>query len=278
VSEALTRATVVRLVCAVAACAATATAFALAATQTRRPVRRAAGGVLIPSYPGETLRFSGGTVPSANWSGYVVRSKHHTISGISGTFVVPSVSSLDLGTAVTWAGIGGFKTSDLIQAGTTEEGRAYGRQYYAWYELLAPHNGVTALQGCRGDRRCKVSPGDHISVNIHQISGGNWSISVDDRSRWNWARQFHYNSSRSSAEWILEAPSSRFGVIFPLAHVGTVRFGPTSTYTASGASHTIAQGHPIRIILKGGRATPSPLASDRQSFNDCSYKSSCSRP
>src|SRR5438067_8163172 len=80
---------------------------ALATTTSHRPAMPAASGSLIPSYPGEVLPFSGGTVRSANWSGYAVRSKHHAISGVSGTFVVPSVPSLDLGLAATWAGIGG---------------------------------------------------------------------------------------------------------------------------------------------------------------------------
>jgi hypothetical protein len=269
---------VVRFVCAAAACAAVAAAFAFSASAPHRAVatRAATSGILIPSYPGEILPLAGGTVHSANWSGYAVRSTQHAISGVSGTFVVPHVPSNDFGIAATWAGVGGFKTHDLVQAGTLEEGRFYGRQYFAWYELLPA--GLTRLHGCSGDYRCTVTPGNHISVNVHQVSSRTWSISVTDQGHWSWSRQFHYNSSRSSADWILEAPSNGFGQTYPLAHVGTVHFGPTSTYTASGASHTIGQGHPIRIILKGGEATPSSLGSDRQSFEDCSYKSSCPRP
>jgi hypothetical protein len=219
------------------------------------------------------LPFSGGTVHSANWSGYAVRSKRHAISAVSSTFVVPKVSNLDLGLAVTWAGIGGFQTKDLIQAGALEGGQFFGSpRYEAWYELLPA--GLTQIHNCKGSPRCKVSPGDHMSVNIHSVARATWSIFIRDQGHWSWSKTVHYNSSRSSAEWILEVPSPAP----KLAHAGTVHFGPTSRFTARGASHTIGQGHPIRIILDGGQATPSALAADRQSFNDCSYKSRCSRP
>jgi hypothetical protein len=265
---------VVRFVCAVAACAATGAAFALATAAGHRAAGRATSGILIPSDPREILPLSGGTVHSHNWSGYAVRSKNHSISGVSGTFVVPAATNAPVGIAVTWAGIGGFKRHDLIQAGTIEESRFFGRKYFAWYELLP--NPLTRLHGCSGDSTCRVSPGNHIIINVHQVGSGSWSISVADQGHWSWAKQFHYTSSRSSAEWILEAPSIGTGQP-PLAKVGTVRFGPTSKYTTGGSSHTISQGHPIKIILTG-QATPSALGSDGQSFNDCSYKSSCPRP
>jgi hypothetical protein len=267
---------VVRFICTAAACAAIAASFALSASAGHRDAatRAATSGVLIPSSPGEILPLSGGTVHSANWSGYAVRSKQHAISGVSGTFVVPSITKRRFGIAATWAGVGGFKTKDLVQAGTVEESQ-FGRRYFAWYELLPA--GLVHLHGCHGDPHCNVSPGDHISVSISNVSGNSWKIAVGNAGHWSWTRQFAYTSSRSSADWILEAPSN--GVeTYPLAHVGTVSFGPTSKYTASGASHTIAQGHPVRIILRGGQATPSALGSDRQSFDDCSYQTSCPRP
>ena len=67
----------------------------------------------------------------------------------------------------------------------------------------------------------------------------------------------------------------------PLANVGTVSFGPTSTYTAGGTTHTIAEEDPTTIDLSPGvvnEATPSALASDGQSFNDCAYEQTCPTP
>jgi hypothetical protein len=57
--------------------------------------------------------------------------------------------------------------------------------------------------------------------------------------------------------------------------------GPTSTYTAGGVTHTIAEGNPTQVFLSPGvvnEATPSALASDGQSFNDCAYAQTCAAP
>jgi hypothetical protein len=200
---------------------------------------------------------------------------------VSSTFTVPSAGLVPPGFAATWAGIGGYNTSDLIQAGTAEQSApdnpVVGPQYYAWYELLPA--GETQLTGCSPDANCTVTPGDTISVNISRVSGNTWSISMTDSARWSWNKNVSYSSSLSSGEWILEAPT--LVAQTPLAPVGTVHFGPTSTYTAGGATHTIAQGDPTQIFLSPGvvnEATPSALAADGQSFNDCAYAQSCATP
>jgi hypothetical protein len=243
------------------------------------PAQTARSGVLLPSSPGEVLPLEGRTVHSENWSGYAVTSKRHRISAVSGSFVVPKVrGGPPFGFAATWSGIGGYRTNDLIQAGTAEDsssGGAFGKQYFAWYELLP--NGEHNLHNCSGDRRCRVKPGDRIGVTIRNVGGHRWAISVTNTGHWHWSKQVSYDSSRSSAEWILEAPSLG-DVQTTLAPVGTVHFGPTSKYTIGGNGHVIAHGNPVKIILTG-EAKPSPLTADGQSFNDCAYRSSpCPRP
>jgi hypothetical protein len=50
---------------------------------------------------------------------------------------------------------------------------------------------------------------------------------------------------------------------------------------ARGLRHTIAEGGPTQIVLSPGvvnEATPSSLASDGQSFNDCAYAQTCAAP
>jgi hypothetical protein len=185
------------------------------------------------------------------------------------------------GFAATWTGIGGYNTSDLIQAGTAEQSApdnpVLGPQYYAWYELLPA--GETQLTNCTGDANCTVTPGDDVTVNISRVSGNTWSIAMTDAGKWSWSKHVTYSSTESSGEWILEAPTLVAQTL--LAPVGTVHFGPTSTYTAGGATHTIAQGDPTQIFLSPGvvnEATPSALAADGQSFNDCAYAQSCATP
>jgi hypothetical protein len=237
-------------------------------------------GALIPAHKGQVLPLHGGTTDSLNWSGYAV-TPGSGITAVSSTFIVPSAGLVPPGFAATWAGIGGYNTSDLIQAGTAEQSAPdnplVGPQYYAWYELLP--NSETQLTNCSGDPNCTVRPGDSISVNVGNVSGNTWSISVSDSGKWSWSQNVSYSSSESSAEWILEAPTLVAQTL--LAPVGTVHFGPTSTYTAGGATHTIAQGNPTQIDLGTGvvnEATPSALGADGQSFNDCAYAQSCPAP
>jgi hypothetical protein len=238
-------------------------------------------GTLVPSHKNERLPLHGGTATSLNWSGYAVTPSGGAVTAVSSKFTVPSAGLVPPGFAATWTGIGGYNTSDLIQAGTAEQSAPdnplVGPQYYAWYELLP--DSETQLTGCSGDTNCTVTPGDAITVDISQVSGNTWGISMTDAGHWSWSKNVAYSSSQSSGEWILEAPTLVAQTL--LAPVGTVHFGPTSTYTTGGATHTIAQGDPTQIFLSPGvvnEATPSALASDGQSFNDCAYAQSCPAP
>jgi hypothetical protein len=268
-----------RALCAVAVCAVSAVGMLLAVSggvHARAGIRRA--GALIPSSPREILPLESHTVHSSNWSGYAVTSKLRRITAVSGSFVVPRVSSAHFGFAATWTGIGGYRTDDLIQAGTAEDSKSggqYGKQYFAWYELLP--DGERDLHNCSGDRQCRVRPGDQISVAIHKLGSGSWMISMTDSGHWQWKKRVSYRSSRSSAEWILEAPSIG-GAQTKLAHVGTVQFGPVSRYVAAANGRAIGAGHPIKIILTR-EAKPSALGADGQSFNDCAYlRAPCPHP
>jgi hypothetical protein len=236
---------------------------------------------------GETLPLHGGTATSLNWSGYAVTPTTDNITAVSSTFTVPSAGLDPPGFAATWTGIGGYSTSDLIQAGVAEDSTpsndVLGDQYYPWYELLP--NSETQLTNCTGDSSCAVTPGDVVTVNIKNVSGDTWSISLADAGKWTWSQDVSYASSESSAEWILEAPTLVAQTL--LANVGTVSFTPDQTYTAGGTTYTIAQGDPTQLDLSpspvaldglGDEATPSALASDGQSFNDCSYALSCPTP
>src|SRR4051794_2236905 len=79
-------------------------------------------GVMIPKHPLRAIPRANATEDSLNWSGYAVTAPAaQKITNVSSTFVVPAVNSTTPGFAATWTGIGGFNTSDLIQAGTAEE-------------------------------------------------------------------------------------------------------------------------------------------------------------
>jgi hypothetical protein len=236
---------------------------------------------LLPARSSERLPLRDGTADSLNWSGYAV-TPGSGVSGITGTFDVPSAGLVPVGFAATWAGIGGYDTSDLIQAGVAEQSlpstTLLGPQYYAWYELLPTVS--VPLTDCSGNTSCSVAPGDLVTVTIQQEAGTTWRISVDDAGRWSWSKDVTYASSGSSAEWILEAPT--LGVAQTLlAPVGTVAFGPTSTFRTGAGTSTIAQGDPTMIDLSPGlvnEATTSGLAANGESFDVCAYAQTCPTP
>jgi hypothetical protein len=249
------------------------------------------GGAIIKDSNQAALRALTGRngVESENWSGYAVTPTGGNVTGVSSTFVVPAAGDDLPGEASTWAGIGGYSSSDLIQAGVAESSfpnlPLLGDQYYAWYELL-PASPVQ-LTGCNGDASCTVTPGDQIAVTITQNTNpaNSWTISMTDAGKWTWTDDnISYTSTNSSAEWILESPTLEVSPI-TLAGVGTVHFGPYSSFTIGhGSPKSIAEGNPISIgmtLLGLGilqEATPSALASDGQGFNDCAYASSCAAP
>jgi hypothetical protein len=246
-----------------------------------------AGGPLIRSNGQENLPVHGGSVSSSNWSGYAVTPSTGNVTAVSSTFTVPTAGLILPGFSATWTGIGGYFSSDLIQAGIAEESiptnPLLGDQYYAWYELLP--GAEVQLTGCTGDSSCAVSPGDVVSVNISQTAADVWSIEVTDTGHWSWTTtDVPYASTHSSAEWILEATTID-GLPSLIAGDGTASFGPTSTYTVgSGSPQTIASGDPTQIDLTTPEvptvnlATPSALAPDGQSFDVCVYAESCATP
>jgi hypothetical protein len=245
----------------------------------------AAAAVALPSSQAgvnHLIAVRGDTADSLNWAGYAV-TPGSGITAVSGTLTVPSAGELPPGFSASWAGIGGYSTSDLIQAGVSETsavgGELLGGQYDAWYEILPASE--TPISGCSGEvPSCTVNPGDKISVSISNAGGDTWDISLSDAGNWSWSTSVTYASSESSAEWIQEAPSLASVQTIP-ADVGTVSFA-TSTFTEGGSTDTIAEGSPTLIdespVGVVNEATTSPLASDGQSFNVCVYAQSCAAP
>jgi hypothetical protein len=223
----------------------------------------------------------GTTADSLNWAGYAV-TPGSGVTAVSGNFTVPTAGLVPPGFSASWAGIGGYTTTDLIQAGVSENsalgGEVLGGQYNAWYEILPASE--TPISNCSGNSSCTVNPGDKISVKISNTGGDNWEISLTDAGNWSWSTSVTYASSESSAEWIQEAPSLEDVQTIP-ADVGTVSFSG-STYTESGSTDTIAEGSPTVIEESplGGvnEATTSALGSDGESFNVCVYAQSCTAP
>jgi hypothetical protein len=245
----------------------------IASTAAGAATVEAGHGRFIPAHKGQLLPKKNADTASLNWSGYATV-PDHGITGVNSTFTVPSVNPVPPGFSANWAGIGGYDSSDLIQAGTSQD-ELEGN--YAWYEILPASE--TLISGCSGDANCTVNAGDVVSVDIHLVGTNLWSVSLTDAGHWSWQKNINYTSTQSSAEWIFEAPT--VGVQTIPANTGVNHFGPTSTFTDASGTHTIAQGNPVSIAMGTGlvnEATPSDLAADGQSFNVCAYAQSCAAP
>src|SRR5437764_7105126 len=175
-------------------------------------------GVLVPAHAGQALPTRNADTTSLNWSGYaVVGQPGHPITAVTQSWIVPSVSPVPPGFSSTWAGIGGYNTSDLIQAGTESDVL---QTPYAWYEIL-PASETPITSGCVGDPTCTVQPGDAMTVSIRNNGGNAWTISMTN-PRWTWSLNLNYGSTLSSAQWVPGAPT--VGVQTILAHVRTQQF------------------------------------------------------
>lgn len=206
---------------------------------------------------------------SLNWSGYAVTGDVGAVSSVFGSWVVPPVSCGTQPAYVAfWAGIDGFSSNTVEQAGVLAQcfgGIAY---YSAWYEFY-PSPAVTISS-------LSVKPGDVVSVNV-TYSGGAFVIIIIVGSQSFITTGTVNGAARSSAECITERPSIG-GSLTKLANFGTAYFGQvytgiTSTCYATISGRTGAFGsfstvQEITMVNTKGKllAQPSPLSPDGSSF------------
>jgi hypothetical protein len=244
-------------------------------TQTTPPT--STGG---SSTPGSTSGSSSPSLPpvpmtdsytSTNWSGYMASEGDYT--AISGSWNIPTATDSSSATAAdaAWIGIGGVKSSDLIQVGTTDTVTSHGESSSAFYELL-PGSAKTITN-------LTVNPGDSITASLSEVTVGVWKIAITDMTTGkNYTTTRSYQSSGSTAEWIEEDPSAAVGgqpmpldtftpVSFTKGSVTTIN--TDNTYTALTIAASDAQ--PITLVSVVNQTTtpiitPSVLGSDGQSF------------
>src|SRR5690348_725408 len=185
------------------------------------------------------LRFWEST--SGNWSGYGVPLEgtvSDTFSQVSGTWTVPGVTGpLGRGTTYSsvWVGIDGYSSGTVEQIGTEQDWVNGKPRNYVWFEMYP--NAAYQITGF------PINAGDSISAQVVYV--GETTVQTGVGRHKSTSRQSVFQltivnntqgrsytvptsyatiptPSRSSAEWIIEAPSS--GKILPLANYGTVNF------------------------------------------------------
>lgn len=156
---------------------------------------------------------------STNWSGYALSGTTGQYNSISGNWTVPTVApSKGSSYSSSWIGIDGFNNSDLIQTGTEQDYYSGASHYDAWWEILpAAETVITNMT---------VQPGDQMSANIVNDGNGNWTITIDDKTRGEtFTTTQAYSGPAESAEWIQEAPTIG-GRVATLANYGSTTFDP----------------------------------------------------
>ncbi|HTJ61198.1 MAG TPA: G1 family glutamic endopeptidase [Candidatus Saccharimonadales bacterium] len=216
-------------------------------------------GGTSPTQP-QTPSNTGVRSTSRNWSGYV-STGGSSYTSVSGTWVIAKPDANVAGIDATWVGIGGANTTDLIQAGTEATVNGDGTvSYDAWTETLPQSTRTITLP---------VNAGDTVSVTISERSAGLWVVDMKNvTTGGSFSTTIRYNSSKSSAEWIEEAPSVGRGIA-PLDSFGSVKFTAGSV-TVDGKTQTLAGANAKAVTMADAAnqplAIPSALGSDGSSF------------
>ena len=179
---------------------------------------------------------------SANWSGYAAHNGPY--KSISASWVEPRGHCGSSGHKYSsfWVGLDGFNSKSVEQTGSEVDCKAGSPRYYSWFEMF-PKFPVRF--------RNTVKPGDHFHGSVAYNGGGRFTLTLSDKTR-GWTHTEHKSlksAKRSSAEVIVEAPSSGRGAVLPLADFGTVHI---SSAKVNGSR--IGGRHPAKIIMEvGGR-------------------------
>ena len=161
---------------------------------------------------------------SSNWSGYAIQASTGSVSDVAGTWKVPTATTS--GYSSFWVGIDGYSSNSVEQVGTDSDVVNGKATYYAWYEMY-PSAAVNISS-------ITVKPGDSISASVAYVSNEFVLTITDNTDHQSFTKDFAASGeARSSAEWIVEAPSSGYGVL-PLADFGSATF--TSAYATIGGT------------------------------------------
>jgi hypothetical protein len=162
------------------------------------------------------------SVVSLSWSGYVIASDfadpQPQVIGVSAQWTVPNLN-VSMGNAYSsaWIGIGGQFDKTLLQIGTEHDSVNGKERFSAWYEML-PDYAINIPMN--------ISEGDTISASINLINTETdlWNLQLTDLTNGDgFSQNFVYNSTRLSAEWIVERPTLN-SQIASLSNFGTITF------------------------------------------------------
>jgi hypothetical protein len=209
---------------------------------------------------------------SLNWSGYAAltslsKPANDVVTNVSGRWTVPTLSSTSGHTySSIWIGIDGYASNTVEQIGTEHDWSNGKQQNYAWFEMYP--SGSYEIVGF------PVNVNDQIGAqvnyqgnNIFLLTLINYTHNVYTTVPTSYTRST--TAKRSSAEWIVEAPS--LNGVLPLADF-RVDSLTNCTATINGVTGPINSTHwvndPLTMTTNTGvvKAVPSSLTAGGQSF------------
>jgi Peptidase A4 family len=211
---------------------------------------------------------------STNWSGYAaITSLSHpqvgSVSSVTGTWTVPTITaSVNNTYSSSWVGIDGYASDTVEQIGTESDWSVgHGQVNYAWFELFP---GASFLI-----TGFPVHAGDLITGQVTYQGSSTYELILTNHTEHIYtiipaSKSKIKNAQRSSAEWIVEAPSISSGIL-PLANFGTIAFS-NCTATINGVTGAINNSHwhndAITMVTINGaiRSLPSSLTNGGENF------------
>ena len=217
------------------------------------------------------------TTVTDNWAGYVAGGGNNSYTSAETSFTVPTLTtcgSNENSASSFWAGLDGWTSSTVEQAGVAADCTNGVPQYFAWWEDL-PLDSGTFLP-------VNVGGGDIVTARVVDEGAGSYSLSVSDTTSQTsgTVTVSEPGTDDSSAECIAEDPGGAVASI-PYANYGTVHFsgceangasigvfGPIATNTVDdgGALDAITSGlsggtsFSVRRVLPTPFSTPPPPA------------------
>jgi hypothetical protein len=217
-----------------------------------------------------------GSVESTNWSGYAVTGTKFTKA--TGSWIEPSFScnkKTDTELAAFWVGIDGYSSSSVEQTGTLAQCLDGKESHIAWWEFY-PTNDIQEISSIT------VSAGDTISTSV-VFSDSEFTLKITDETTGkSFTHKGKQSATRSSAEWIAEAPCCVGSGVYPLPKFSTALFGKDSTSVANTNNATEASHHGafntfpsadvfaitmVNATTTASEAVPSAPSSDGSSFS-----------
>jgi Peptidase A4 family len=174
---------------------------------------------------------------STNWSGYAVETnlsqpKNGAVNDVKGSWVVPAVtgpSSSAVYYSSIWVGIDGYSNRTVEQIGTEQDWNNGSPVYSAWYEMYPKWSQPISNT---------VHANDIMTAEVQYLNNQfaltlkDWGTTQGTQPVWTYTtNQKSGSAKRSSAEWIVEAPSSTGGIL-TLANFGTANL-TNATFNSS---------------------------------------------